>query len=269
MTLATVRPVDVPFDGNIWEGVYSSFDAVPRTGDGFAGNAWDAAMLARARLAVHPPQDQQPPEPGYAASLLPVVAALTDSGGEPLRIVDFGGGPGMTFAAVRKSISAPSFEYHVVEMPNVCELGARTFADDPRIRFQSTLPELPSADIVHFGSSIQYVDDWKDLLRRVAAYRPQALLFTELMAGDVPTYATGQNYYGSIIPMWFFNFEEFRRRLADLGFRLALRASYPGTYLGKRQPCPQDNFSPEYRIGYASHALFRSSVVKSGGASNR
>ncbi len=250
------------FKGPIWQGVYSSFEEVPQSGAGFTGGAWDDAMLEKARLVTERPSDGAPSSgPMYSSSLLPLVLALSGEGdqGNAARILDFGGGPGATFVAVTRGAQGKQVDYHVVEMPNICDIGTRLFDSDPRIRFHSSLPDhLESLDIVHFGSSIQYVRDWKELLHRIARYRPRIMLFTELMAGDIPTDATGQHYYGSTIPMWFFNFEEFRAHLATLGFQLEFRARYDGTYLGKRQPCPQPNFAPEYRLGYASHALFRS-----------
>ena len=247
------------FQGLIWEGVYSSFADVPKIGDGFAGSEWNSAMLEKGRLAIESPETAGGGVSLYSTSLLPLVVALTEPREEPVRILDFGGGVGTTFAAVMQSVQNRRLDYHVVEMPNVCDIGARVFKDDPRIRFHSTLPgDVTSVDIVHFGSSIQYVEEWKDFLQRVVRYRPGFLLFTELMAGDIPTFATAQNYYGSTIPAWFFNFSEFTDHLARLGFHLEFKAPYGGTYLGKVQPVPQPNFAPEYRLGYASHALFRS-----------
>lgn len=247
-----------PFQGPIWEGVYDGFDEVPKIGDGFAGGAWSSAMLEKGRLATTGSSGTGESAPMYSTSLLPLVVTFCEPRAGAVRILDFGGGVGTTFAAVTQSAQLQRLDYDVIEMPNVCDIGSRMFKDDPRIRFQSTLPaDITTVDIVHFGSSIQYVKDWKELLQRVAQYQPQIMLFTELMAGDIPTFATAQNYYGSTIPAWFFNFREFTDHLGRLGFRLAFKAPYGGTYLGKVQPCPQPNFAPEYRLGYASHALFR------------
>ena len=259
MSPALKKSVHVPaFKGLIWEGIYSSFADVPKVGDGFAGSEWNSAMLEKGRLAIESHETPRNDASIYSTSLLPLVVALSGKKEDPVRILDFGGGIGTTFAAVAEGVRNRRLDYHVVEMPNVCEIGARIFKDDPRISFHSTLPvDITSVDIVHFGSSIQYVEDWRDFLQRVVRYRPGLLLFTELMAGDIPTFATAQNYYGSTIPAWFFNFREFTDHLARLGFRLEFTAPYAGTYLGKVQPVPQPNFAPEYRLGCASHALFR------------
>lgn len=238
------------FSGPIWEGRYPDFESVPVEGDGFTGQKWaDATRAAAESLAAE--------GFGDSVSLLPLVTSICPSRAEVVRILDFGGGPGATFAAVKSAVKRRNIEYHVVENRNVCEIGRKAHSHSSELTFHDTLPVgLGPVDVVHFGSSIQYVDDWRGLLQKVVAYEPTTLLFTELMAGDIPTFASAQNYYGSRIPMWFLNFNEFNEFLRELGFHLAFRAPFRGRYLGVEQPCPQENFPADHRIGYASHALF-------------
>ena len=104
------------------------------------------------------------------------------------------------------------------------EAGARVFQNDERIRFSDTLPRgVEKVDIVHLGSSLQYIEDWRALIGELARYRPHYFLLTDLLAGDIPTYATAQNYYGSKIPCWFFNIQEIISTVAGEGFRALWR----------------------------------------------
>jgi len=105
-------------------------------------------------------------------------------------------------------------------------------------------------------SSLQYVEDWKGLIGDLARYGAEYLLLVDLPAGDIPTYATVQNYYESKIPYWFFNVKDVIDSVTGAGFKLLFKSTYIGERLGKEQPLPQKNFPEEYRAGDSCNLLF-------------
>lgn len=233
------------FSGSVWEGIFANFDEVPASGDGFAGERWTRAIVKA-----------QEPSTGVGCILSKV---LGDSvwRAPPVRILDFGGGAGGGYKQARKDLPTLELEYHVVEMANICEAGRKLFADDPMIHFHSSIPEsIKSIDVAHFGSSIQYVRNWQKTLTDVARLGPRHIVFSDLAAGENPTYVSTQTYYESRIPVWFFNFNDFAEFLASLGYALAFRVKAATQYFGVEQPCPQDNFPPEFRMGFPTHVLF-------------
>ena len=107
--------------------------------------------------------------------LLPVVVGLLSKRDEPVRILDFGGGGGVDFVAVKETSDA-QLQYHIVEMPEICEAGRKLWPNEPAIRFSEGLPESGKFDIVYSWSAVHYVSDPLDLLARFTGYRPEAIL---------------------------------------------------------------------------------------------
>lgn len=250
---------DKPFRGPICEGLYQQFGDVPCSGDGFNSDRWVNQSQAKTLKLLEMTRRAEtiPANVAYRSSLLPFLAALVGQTRDRVSILDFGGALGVTFIGVASALVEKRLDYHIVESKKICEMGERVFENDARIHFHASLPEqIREVDIVHLGSSLQYVGDWKGILQKLADYRPRYFLFTDLIAGDIPTYATAQNYYGSKIPCWFFNINEIINQMTLVGFTLLFKSTYRGTYLGQEQEFPQDNFSEELRVGYTCSVLF-------------
>jgi hypothetical protein len=76
------------------------------------------------------------------------------------------------------------------------------------------------------------------------------------MAGDIPTYVSIQNYYGSRIPVWFFNVNEIIEVMSGEGLELINKSTYISRILGIEQPYPQENFEDLYKLGNSCNLLF-------------
>jgi len=245
----------------LWEGVYDSFQDVPVTGSGFSGSDWivnsseklaDFKSLADSTNTV-------PPVVGYTDSLLPVIAGIVQGKTGKVRILDFGGGLGFSFYQVREALATnQNFELHVVDIAAVCEAGKKIFADEPQIRFHSSLSGIQneSFDIVHIGSSLQYIEQWQNEISALCHFDPEYILMANIPAGDIKTFATAQNYYGSKIACWFFDVKDLIGAMRDNGYGLAFKSSYFTKVYGVEQPYPLENFDEEYRIKYPCMLLF-------------
>lgn len=240
----------------IWEGVYPSFREVPTGGDGFSSRDWSEKSLARLRELRAPEAAPVPQAVAYSSTLLHAVAALALAEKPRLKVLDFGGGLGLTYASLLKAAGDPKgLEYHVVENGQVCATAREEFAGDARVSFHETLPDLKGVDLVHAQSSLQYVEDWKAMIGRLAAYGARRMILTDVPAGEFPTYASGQAYYGSRIPCWFFNAAEFVSALESAGYKTLLRTRFLGSYLGQWQDHPMDNFPADRRAGRSCNFL--------------
>jgi len=247
---------------NIWEGVYASFDQCPDVGPGFESDRWVRQETDRINELLKTVKNDKaiPSVVSYRANLLPFLAAIgaANSKENRISILDFGGGLGSTYISVAAACAnGQVVDYHVVDSKSICQAGKRRFKDNPRLHFYDHLPdEIQAVDIICLSSSIQYIEDWKGLLREITKYDPQYILLADLPAGDISTYATVQNHYESKIPHWFFNVTEVIETMTSIDFSLLFKSSYDGTYLGKEQPMPQDNFSDEYQVGKSCNLLF-------------
>lgn len=245
----------------IWEGVYPSFRETPSSGPGFNEDKWIRGSLEKIRAVRRESARKMTVSPvtQYRESLLPFLAAVVfhESGG--VRILDFGGGIGFSYYQVLHGLpNAENLEFHVVEIEALCKAGKQYFRNEPRIFFHSFLPQEAETtfDIVHMGSSLHYCEEWEDTLSRLCRYRPRYFLLTDLPAGDIPTFATVQNYYTSKIPVWFFNIDEVIDIMKRRDYHLAFKSAYVATVLGQEREIPQDNFEARYRLGHTCSVLF-------------
>lgn len=236
----------------IFEGIYESFDQVPRVGEGFGGLTWE--RKARERLENF----KKIPIVSYRDNLLPFLTSVASRDKSKVSVLDVGGGPGFAFLPTIGALGRDiDVSFYIVETERIYRLGKEMFGNDKRISFSAHFPRnLDKVDIVHFGSSMQYFENWKEVLKKAAKYKAKYILFSDLHAGNVPTYATAQIYYGSRIPCWFFNLEEFTGEMNKRGYELLFKAEQIVKYLGKERKLPQNNFPKKYRVGNTVVLLF-------------
>lgn len=249
----------------VWEGVYASFAEARAEHDVFEGATWLDKIEARARGLIALTQTPSTIAPVAVTSdyALPYVAALSARGDRPLRVLDFGGGAGTSFLPLVEMLPAQlPLEFHVIENEAVCKLGAELYAGDQRILFRDSLRDMNEVyDIVHCGSSLHYVDDWKGLLVRFAALRPQFMIFADLPAADNKTFVTVQLYYERRIPVRFWNLKEFCSFVESLGYEIVLKARYQGYYAQRGAELPTDHFEADHRLTYISQLIFRRAMT--------
>jgi len=249
------------FDGPIWDGVYSSFSEVPVTGPGFDGETWVNNSLKKIVALREKALESSPlpPVSNYREALLPLLAALILQRKGSVRILDYGGGIGFTYYQTFYALSQTSkLEYHIIEREAVCQAGRDFFGQTNKIiKFHSSIDIVNGVfDIVYMSSIIQYIDDWKELLRQVLmALSPDYLLLIDVFTGNIPTFATAQNYYGSKIPQWFLNIGELTKGVENNNYKLGFMSSFLPTILGVEQSLPMDNFEAQYRLDRTNNFL--------------
>ncbi|TAN42032.1 MAG: methyltransferase, TIGR04325 family [Nitrospirae bacterium] len=246
----------------IWEGVYSEFKDVPVTGGGFGGGIWVKNALQKAAELRELAMEEKtiPSVTRFHESLLPFLAAMVYSEKESVSILDFGGGIGLSYYQVKCGLPKPAtLDFHVVDLEAVCIAGREFYSKESSVSFHCSLDECSSLsfDIVHIGSSIQYIEDWKGTLKSLCAMQADYIMLTNIPAGDVPTFATAQNYYGSKIASWFLNARDIIDVMKSYGFVLSFKSTYDLKILGVVQPYPQENFPEQYRMGYPCSICFR------------
>jgi putative methyltransferase (TIGR04325 family) len=249
----TIRP--------IWEGVYADFHEARSEGPGFDGSEWISNTLTRLEELKTKTQSEYGPasEPAFGEGLLPVVAAILLAERRRLRILDFGGGLGCGYLKLKACLpQETTLEYHIWEVKSVCKAGREHFRNNAEITFHFQRPDLEGpVDLVNFGSSLPYMENWVGILDELAAMKSEYLLFRDLPAGNIPTYVTLQRYYESRIPCWFFNLREFTDKLGKMEYHLVFQSRFVPFILGKKQAYPQDNFEPRFRLGYPCILLFK------------
>ena len=250
--------LDVEF--KVWEGVYPRFSEAPVAGPGFSGPIWRERSLRAAREALSALNSGEPLD--YALrqrnAPLPIVSALLLSRKSHIRILDFGGGLGTGFIVLAKALQAEArrVSYCVIELENICADGRDLLCGDKNVTFLSGPPSEGTFDLVYSASALQYSDDWKAMVVRLAAYQSPFIVFADCFVGEFESFATSQNYYGSRIPHWFLNRAELEGVLVGEGYSLAMRADCDARILGRYGQLPMSNFPPDLRLKHSSHLLF-------------
>jgi putative methyltransferase (TIGR04325 family) len=244
-----------------WDGVFDTFQEARGDATVFDGDIWLDKCLARARASLASAQTSAALSPVNETRdyVLAVVAGFAAARDGVLRILDFGGGLGTSYIPLNQAINPDKvLDYVIVETEALCRAGQRLFADDKQVTFVSELPDrMQKFDIVHCGSSFHYVDDWRGMLSRFAAFDPEYLVFADLPAADNLTFVTKQHFHGREIPVRFWNIGEFMQAVEDLGYKSEFKARYRSGFLGEAALPPTDNFDPPHRLAYFSQLVFR------------
>jgi putative methyltransferase (TIGR04325 family) len=223
-------------------------------GPGFNGSVWVAAtrhrtLQARRGLGARRPELTPP---AGERTLLPLLAAFVAAQRGEVRVLDFGGGMGIGYIDILGALPSPAtVKYVVVETDEVSAEGRAIFAGDGRIGFVSRVGDAgPGFEIVHVNSAVQYIEDYRGLIRELAALGAEFMLFVNLAAGDIPTYATAQlNVPGSVLAYWFLNIEEVVALLRDEGYSLVMEMRSERRLRGFDVP-------REYRLDRGRNLLF-------------
>ncbi len=174
---------------------------------------------------------------------------------QKIKVLDVGGGLAGAWWSVQGALRhRGKMGYWILETPEVCRYAGKYPQAGLQVRHIAGLAQGPRTyDLVWISQTLQYFRDWQGLLRSVAAKKPRHLLIHGLLGGGQPRFASLQNFYGSRIPVWFFNVGELAETLARLGYALQMETRVPSEYLGRIQPPPMKNFPPRLRI---PHKLF-------------
>lgn len=106
------------------------------------------------------------------------------------------------------------------------------------------------------NSVLQYIADWELLLSQLLGLQPKFILLDDVPAGDIPTFATIQNYYKSTLPYWFFNVNEIITFFESYDYILGYKSKFFSTVLGEIQEIPMNNFPSQYQLDHPCTLLF-------------
>lgn len=243
----------------IWEGIYDSFQAAAQDqiGLGFRGDTYKERTRAVAQSCFEALRRAEPIPQFHKqrSTFLPITVAMMLGGVERIRVLDFGGGLGIGYMTLQESIGRDidRVDYAIVEVPEICDLGRKMLG----VQYLSELSMVESCDLLHAASSMQYVENWQDLVRTFSSLQAQYILLSDVFAGAINTFATLQNYYESRIPHWFLNLDELLSEYSAHGYRLVMRSDATSRRLNSEDILPMDNFPESYRLKQTLHLLLK------------
>lgn len=232
----------------MFNGVYEGFSKVPIMGGGFSGENW----LHSLKGGIEKIKDFDSNLGDNENNCLSTLISLLAQSQEEIRVLDYGGGIGIEYYRVLKntSIDKNRLEFQIVENYEICELGRSMV---PEINFTTFLP-VGNFDIIYLGSVLQYVEDWKGLLKELKDYKSEYILLSDVFAGNNQFFVSAQSYGNSKIPYQFLNLSEILNEMS--GYELVLKVPYRLKFEKM-----MENYPEELRIKNTFSLLFRKTVI--------
>ena len=229
-----------------YSGVYASFDDVAKVGGGYEDDEWPLTSAQYSRWAIAKNESGFiPAAVSNETALLPLLISVSRA----TRILDFGGATGFSYIAAKYGAMRGINRYVIVDHPKVCALGRELFKDDLRVEFFERIPQ-EQFDLVLIGSALQYVSDYKGLLKTLTDLKPRWFLFTKLPAGENVTFVSAQvNLPGMRFTSWLFNARELVSEMESLNYKLIFRSANEGSV-------NQEELESKYQIGRFCNLLF-------------
>ncbi len=244
---------------NIWNGTYKQWDDAPNNSGIFESDIWldnitDTAKKMCSRYETH---DAAFPVNVALDYALPLVAGMAMPADRSLCIIDYGGGLAASYFSLVAATQGV-VDFHIVETEEVCRRGRELFGGIDGLTFQSTFPtQVGFVDIIHAGSSLQYVEDYEEMLSKFASFEPQYLVLADVLAGNINSFVTTQDYYGKTIRVRFLNLNELLSAASKVGFTLIYQSSFSAPIKGKAGRLPMSNFRKGYKLDYPCQLVFR------------
>jgi len=147
------------------------------------------------------------------------VVALASRGKSAISILDYGGGLGHYCLLAKAVVPGLEFEFHCKEVPRFAEAGRNLL---PEVAWHTEDTCLDRTyDLVMVNGSLQYLDDWKAALGRLARSTGDWFLLTRVPVVErAPTFATVQGAYGTKMLHRVFNREELLGAVTETGLVL-------------------------------------------------
>jgi len=241
-----------------FEGIYPNRGSVPASGEAFVTEAWaKTAAEYTASLAQRLQSEPVPRFDSAEAMCLPFLAAIVHGEKGRVAILDVGGGAGVAYVQVRQVVPADAIEYVLVDNATVLAAARAAGHLPATARFHEDLATTDIApDIVHAGSVIQYIDDYRGFLEMLARRGAPWIVLTNSPVGDMPTCATRQVNMGAPMAYWFLNAAEVTAILREAGYGLIFSSACERDY-------DLDNLPEDQRIADPRNLVFRRVVSDS------
>lgn len=167
------------------------------------------------------------------------VLARSARGGGAVSVLDWGSGPGQYYVFARALLPDVAIDYHGVDVPLLCEAGRRavpqaTFHDDDAA-FDRRY------DLVMASGALQYVEDWRDTLGKLAGAASFSLYLVVPVVRSAKPFVIVQrpHKYGYLTEFvqWVFNRDELVKAVESSG--LQLRREFLNEEMGPIRGTPE------------------------------
>ncbi len=137
-----------------------------------------------------------------------------------IRILDIGGGAAKQYTYLKFCCPQMKLEYTIMELPDV--VNSIETKNIPELKYISDLDDSlkNKIDVVLFGSSLHYFEDYKEIISRATELHPKYVVILDTPSTHTDTFACAQvNMSDRIIPMWVLSVNEIQSYFNTLRFK--------------------------------------------------
>jgi putative methyltransferase (TIGR04325 family) len=244
----------------IFSGVFDDFNDAPPSSDIYISDLY----IQNIKKKLDKSNNKSRLNEGYIIGL--IINILLSNKKQPLRVLDFGGGAGETFIMLHDRLKVKdTLIYTVIDNKKIINLGKVVNDKTEAIYFIESLNEYNTnntTDIIHLGSVIQYLENWKDSLNKLIKLNPQYIVLDDVFTGNIVNYTTMQNYYNSQIRFNFINIDELFEFFNNKGYTLLYLCPFIPVIHGKKEFYDMTMFEKKLRIPYAYNIVFEKNTVE-------
>jgi putative methyltransferase (TIGR04325 family) len=219
------RKKPIGTDKITYEGLFDSFEAVIKSYGNqpqYSTELAQAQSLKNLRLLINLYNSKIDFVPSWSSTRFNFISSFV-SGLDinDIGVLDIGGGYGETYLHLKQA-TIKRFKYRVFDLPFVISQSKPELLEFEEIKFCQSLDDVDIVPhIVYFGSSLQYFNDYKNILSEAMSYKPLFIVVSDTPMGNIDTFACAQvNMPGIVIPRWVFNQNEISLILKTEGYEL-------------------------------------------------
>jgi putative methyltransferase (TIGR04325 family) len=160
-------------------------------------------------------------------NLLPILIAAK---GGRMSVLDFGGGAGTGFLDCCSKTNMDLVNYYIHDLRETMIVGRDIFNNQKNkfnnVYFIENIENIENIDLVYFGSSLQYIQDYKVVLESLIKKNITHFFFTDNFMGPRNTFATIQvNLHELNLAYWIFQLQEIKDIFKKSGYKLVYKSS--------------------------------------------
>lgn len=191
---------------SIWSGVYDSFEEVKGT-DNFHGSSY---WIEKQKQSILKKINSEENHKSYTKDYpLSIACSMILGQQNNIKVLDFGGGMGHQYIDLihKSDLAKDRTDYYVIDGPETINNVPDELNRFSNLHFFDNLDKVSGCfDVVHIGSTLQYIENSMELLEQILLkFTPNYIVLSDLLAGAIPTFITGQKHYENTIPIKMLN----------------------------------------------------------------
>jgi putative methyltransferase (TIGR04325 family) len=243
------------YDGITYHGIYNSFNEVFSNysfSTRYNSKESTRETLKKSTIKVQKLKNNDIPTIDWNNSRLNLFTSFVSTfpPEEKIHVLDIGGGLAESFIDLKFSCPHLKLHYYVYELPEITEAGKDLEREFPNeLKFITDFKDLKT-DIILFGSSLQYFENYKEIVNDVCSLKPKHILLTDHPMGNVNTFVCAQvNMKDRVIPRYVFNLDEIEVLFSKNNYYQSLKSVnyYPfhnfNNYDGEYKKCQHYNLA--------------------------